>query len=92
MSQMEVTKNVRMCYALELKQNKAGLHSTLAYVSPMQSEQTWACGFVQTSQFMIQAVQYAIHGLGHAARSELSSGTLGRQKKYAIFYMPVRLR
>ena len=51
-----------------------------------------ACGFAQTSQSMIQAVEHAIHGIGHAARRELSGGTLGRQKKYAIFYMPVRLR
>ena len=41
MSQMKVTKNVKMRYTIEFKQNKAGLHSTLAYVSPMQSEQTW---------------------------------------------------
>ena len=38
MGQMAVTKTVRVCYALELKQNKAGLHSTQAYVGPMQSE------------------------------------------------------
>ena len=41
MSQMEVTKAVRVCYPLELKEHNAGLHSMLAYVGPMQFWQTW---------------------------------------------------
>jgi transposase InsO family protein len=42
--------------------NKSRVHSTLAYVSPMQIEQTWLVA--QARQFMISVMGYAIQGQG----------------------------
>jgi hypothetical protein len=55
------------------------VHSTLAYVSPMQIEQTWLVA--QARQFMISVMGYAIQGQGqlHSKLGDLSPNAFERK-------------